>query len=68
MLQYIAILLFSFLFRAIVYDWKCGPTICTYDHNPLYDCMQELRSQTQSHSTRATPLTTGAPTEHTGIT
>ena len=40
----------------------------TYDHNPLYDCMQASRSQTLDHSTGTTPHTAGASIEHTGIT
>ena len=40
----------------------------TYDHNPLYDCMQASRSQTLGYSTRTPPLTAGASIEHTGIT
>ena len=37
----------------------------TYEHNPMYDCMQALRSQTIGHSTITPPLSTGASIEHT---
>jgi len=48
--------------------WDRDACVDTYDHNPLYDCMQASRSQTLGHSTGTIPLTAGASIEHTGIT
>ena len=39
-----------------------------YDHNPLYDCIQESRSQTDNHSTIVTQTATDTSTRHADIT
>jgi len=39
-----------------------------YDHNPLYDCIQETRSQSDNHSTTPSQAALDTPTRKVGIT